>query len=231
MNKQTELTSSENTVELKTFIRGLGIDLVGIARIDQLRDMPTGLPGSTEYFLRVGYTNAIVLGAQLSKLGKTATGNDVSLFLEKTAIEICSFLEARKKGALIIHTEDEYDPIHRIGLMSLKVLAKAAGLGWQGRSLLIISPEHGPVHRLIAVLTNIELIADAPLPNRCGRCSLCVDQCPQKALSLIDFDDHPSHREQVLDINTCTGDDGCLVCLQACPWGKKQRDKTDPKKE
>ena len=220
MCEQTKSTSPDCTAELKTFIQGLGIDLVGIAKIDQLQDMPTGLPGSTEYFLRVGFKNAIVVGAQLAKLGKTARGNDVSLFLEKIAIEICSFLEARKKGGLIIHTEDEYEPIRRIGLMSLKVLAKAAGLGWQGRSLLIISPEYGPLHRLIAVLTNMELTADAPLPNRCGNCSLCVDQCPQKALSLTDFDDHPSHREQVLDMNKCTGDDGCLVCLQACPWGK-----------
>ena len=80
--------------------------------------------------------------------------------IEKAALEIMSFLEGCGYPSLIIHTEDEFDPINRIGLLSLKVLAKEAGLGWQGRSLLIVSPEYGPIHRLIAILTNIPLIAN-----------------------------------------------------------------------
>jgi epoxyqueuosine reductase len=144
------------TERLKTFVRSLGIDLVGIANLESLEETPIGIePGSTGFL--ENYRYAVVLGAQLNKLGKRASGSEVSLLMEKAALDVMGYLEARGYPALAIHTEDEFDPIRRMGLLSLKVLAKGAGLGWQGRSLLIISPEYGPVHRWIAVLTNMDL--------------------------------------------------------------------------
>jgi len=148
---------------LKTFVRSLGIDLVGIANLESLEGMPIGIePGSTAFLQNYRY--AVVLGAQLNKLGKRASGSEISLFMEKAALDVMNYLEAMGYPALVIHTEDEFDPIRRMGLLSLKVLAKGAGLGWQGRSLLIISPKYGPVHRWIAVLTNMNLQADEPMP-------------------------------------------------------------------
>jgi epoxyqueuosine reductase len=140
--------------------------------------------------------------------------------MEKAALEVITYLEQKGCNYLIVHTEDEFDPIKRIGLVSLKVLAKAAGLGWQGRSLLIVSPEYGPIYRLIAVLTNFELQADSPIHNQCGTCSICIDKCPYGALNLVNFDDHPDKREDVLDISSCKGDDGCKVCISVCPFTK-----------
>ena len=218
-----------DTEHLKSFIRNKGIDLFGIVDLQLLEGMPIGiLPDSTGFLKRYRY--AIVMGAQMGKLGAKSSGNEVSLFLEKAALEVMLYL-VEKKGycALIIHTEDEFDPIKRMGLMSLKVLAKEAGLGWQGRSLLIISPEYGPIHRLIAVLTDMPLQPNQPVPNHCDDCSLCIEKCPENALTYISFADHPEHREDVLDIRVCKGDDGCKVCLVMCPWSGyrlKKRNKT-----
>lgn len=216
LGKETTETES-----LKTFVRSLGIDLVGVVDLRSLEGMPIGIEPRSTAFLQ-NYRYAVVLGAQLNKLGKRASGSEVSLFMEKAALDVMSYLEARGYPALAIHTEDEFDPIRRMGLLSLKVLAKGAGLGWQGRSLLIISPEYGPVHRWIAVLTNIDLQADEPIPNQCGDCSLCIDKCPRGALTLVPFDDHPERREDVLEIHTCLGDEGCKVCLVVCPWAKSE---------
>lgn len=210
------------TEHLKSFIRNQGIDLVGIVDLQLLEGMPIGIsPDSTGFLKRYRY--AIVMGAQLGKLGGKSSGNEMSLFLEKAAMEVMSYV-VEKKGycALIIHTEDEFDPIKRMGLMSLKVLAKEAGLGWQGRSLLIISPGYGPIHRLIAVLTDMPLQAGESVLNQCGDCSLCIEKCPENALTLMHFYDHPSHRQDVLDIGVCKGDDGCKVCLVMCPWSKRE---------
>ena len=91
------------------------------------------------------------------------------------------------------------------GLVSLKALAKQAGLGWQGRSLLIVNPDHGPLHRLIAVLTDLDLEPDQPMRNRCGNCSACVEACPQGALSLVRFQDRPARRKEVLDVSKMRG--------------------------
>jgi epoxyqueuosine reductase len=214
LDEQTTETES-----LKTFVRSLGIDLVGVANLGSLEGMPIGIEPGSAGFLE-NYCYAVVLGTQLYKLGKSASGSEVSLLMEKAALDVMGYLEARGYPALIIHTEDEFDPIRRMGLLSLKVLAKGAGLGWQGRSLLIINPEYGPVHRWIALLTNMDLQADEPIPNQCGDCSLCIDKCPKGALTLVPFDDRPDRREDVLHIQACLGDEGCKVCLVVCPWAK-----------
>jgi epoxyqueuosine reductase len=208
------------TAHLKSFVQGLGVDLVGVAALGLLEGMPVGVEAGPASFLG-RYPYAIVLGAQQGKLGPKASGNEVNLYLEGAALEVMGYLEERGYHTLIVHTEDEFDPIRRLGLLSLKVLAKGAGLGWQGRSLLIVSPEYGPVHRWIAVLTDMDLQADEPIPNQCGDCSLCVDRCPHGALRLVPFDDHPARREDVLDVGACRGDDGCKVCLVVCPWARR----------
>jgi epoxyqueuosine reductase len=208
------------TEDLKSSVRDLGIDLAGIADLRLLVGMPYGITFDSASLLE-RYSYAIVMGAQLGKLGNKASGKEMSLLMEKAATEVVSLLEKRGYRALTIHTEDEFDPIERMGFISLKVLAKGAGLGWQGRSLLIVSPQYGPIHRLVAVLTNMDLQADTPISNQCGDCSICIRKCPTGALTLVRFEDHPKSREDVLDIGVCLGDDGCKVCLVTCPWREK----------
>ncbi|UCE34681.1 MAG: epoxyqueuosine reductase [Deltaproteobacteria bacterium] len=204
-----------NTEKLKSFIRTIGVELTGIADLDTLEKMPVGM--SLNAF-REHYRYAIVMGAPLGRLEKEAPGIEASIYLEKAALEVVGYLEAKSRWGLVIHTEDEFDPINRTGLMSLKVLAKAAGLGWQGRSLLIVSPSFGPIHRLIAVLTDMPLKADTAIPNQCGDCSACIRECPARALTLVTFEDHPHTREEVLNLHACLGDHGCKACLVACPY-------------
>jgi len=215
--KEQKIIETEN---LTKFINSLEIDIYGIADMHLLKEMETGLPTDLRKFLNM-FPYAIVLGVQYGKLGKKASGGESSLFLEGAAISIMEYLENKGYRQLIIHTEDEFDPINRLGFMSLKVLAKTAGLGWQGRSLLIISPEYGPLHRLIAILTNLPLQINQPIKNECGDCRKCIEACPQNALTYVAFNDHPSCREDVLDIKTCLGDKGCLLCILSCPRLKK----------
>lgn len=205
------------TTKLKSLAKGLDVDLFGVADLKRLKKLstdgdPAGVLGR--------FRRAIVLGAQLNKLGAKAKGSDLDFFLETAALKLSAYLATKGDRSLIIHPEDEIDPVRRLGLLSLKVLAKEAGLGWQGRSLLIVSPEYGPVHRWIALLTNLELLPGEPLANHCGDCTLCIDTCPHRALKYVPFADHPGRREDVLDISLCKGDDMCKVCLVVCPWFK-----------
>jgi hypothetical protein len=94
--------------------------------------MPVGMPLKA---FREHYRYAIVMGAPLGRLGKEAPGIEASIYLEKAALEVVGYLEAKRRWGLVIHTEDEFDPINRIGLMSLKVLQKQpASAGKEGRS-------------------------------------------------------------------------------------------------
>jgi len=219
-NREMPNGKYENTLRLKKLIRINQIDIAGIADLTTLKNIPSGI-GLERSELFQHYQYAIVLGAQYGKLGINSTGEETSLFLEKIAHEITShIIEKEKFAALTVHTEDEFDPIKRIGLLSLKALAKSAGLGWQGRSLLIVSPDYGPIHRLVAVLTDLPLLSDHSVPNQCGDCSRCIDRCPQKSLSLVKFQDHPVSRDEVLKVESCLGDYSCSVCIRVCPWLK-----------
>lgn len=162
------------------------------------------------------------MGAQYGKISRHSFGDETALYLKKVAYDVMGYLEERKYKYLVIHPEDEYDPDNRMGLLSLKILAKQAGIGWQGKSLLIVSPEYGLLHRLLAILTNTDLIPDKKISNHSADCTICIDNCPGNSLKAARFDDHPNNREDVLDISTCLGDKGCMVCILKCHFLKME---------
>ncbi|MDP2301374.1 MAG: hypothetical protein Q8N03_02980 [Ignavibacteria bacterium] len=212
-----DLDIIESTTNVKSFIHNLGIDIIGIANLNELKGIPVGLNINCSQLFQQ-YPYAIIVGAQYGKISKKASGDETAIYLEKIAYDIMEYLEERHYQYLVIHPEDEFDSENRMGLLSLKILAKQAGLGWQGRSLLIISPKYGPIHRLIAILTNMKLNPDEPIKNLCRDCRVCIDKCPKNSLKLCQFDDHPNSREEVLDIKTCLGDNGCMICILKCPY-------------
>lgn len=63
-----------------------------------------------------------------------------------------------------------------------RALAARAGLGWIGRSTLLLDETHGPWMLLGELLTDLEIAPDAPVAERCGTCTACVDVCPTDAL-------------------------------------------------
>lgn len=64
----------------------------------------------------------------------------------------------------------------------------------------------------------MKLEPDEPIKNQCGDCTVCIDYCPKKSLSLNQFDDHPDARQDILNIEICLGDNGCMVCILKCPY-------------
>lgn len=105
---------SDEAEELKSFVKGLGVDLVGIADLPSLKGMPLGIPSDAVRFLR-HYHSAIVMGAQLGKLVEPTSGTEASLFLERAALEVVDRLEGKRRRVLTVHAEDEFDPVNRMG--------------------------------------------------------------------------------------------------------------------
>jgi epoxyqueuosine reductase QueG len=69
-------------------------------------------------------------------------------------------------------------------VMPHKTVAISGGLGWIGKSALLVTPQFGSAIRLTSVLT------DAPLPvdhkintSKCGHCQLCKNACPAGAIT------------------------------------------------
>ena len=59
--------------------------------------------------------------------------------------------------------------------------AEQAGLGWRGKNSLLIIPRAGSYFFLGELLIDIELPADSPMRNLCGRCERCQTSCPTEA--------------------------------------------------
>lgn len=117
------------------------------------------------------------------------------------------------------------------GSISHKLAAHLAGLGWIGKSCLLITPEHGPRLRFGTVLTDAPLSCGKPVPEQCGDCRDCVDICPPHAFTGVRFD-ASQPREARYDAHLCekymdgrkerVGDSLCGLCVYVCPHGRNK---------
>lgn len=107
--------------------------------------------------------------------------------------------------------------------------AQKAGLGWIGRNKQLIIPGAGSYFFLGILATDLELLADAPLPNRCGNCKACINACPTGALGDI-FDARRCISYLTIEQKSPIPSDfstffehriyGCDSCQTACPWNR-----------
>jgi epoxyqueuosine reductase QueG len=105
-----------------------------------------------------------------------------------------------------------------------KTIATLAGLGWIGKSTLLISADYGPRIRLGAMLTDGPFQADRPVVHSsCSDCNSCVDVCPVGAIKGSDWTQGVD-RVDLLDVRLCYDHfrrkNLCGLCLKACPIGR-----------
>ena len=112
-----------------------------------------------------------------------------------------------------------------------KPLAERAGLGWQGKHTNLVSRGFGSWLFLGAILTTLDLAADAASGGHCGQCRACQDACPTEALDtpwVIDARaclsyltiEHAGPWPERYRLATGNRIYGCDDCLAACPWNK-----------
>ena len=68
------------------------------------------------------------------------------------------------------------------GSLLEKGFAEKAGLGWFGKHTNIINPIYGSWIFLGALITDLELTPNEPVKKNCGKCELCIIECPTKAI-------------------------------------------------
>ena len=100
-----------------------------------------------------------------------------------------------------------------------KTIAVLAGVGWIGKSNLLVTPEYGSGLCMSTVLTDAPLQVTHPLTSqsKCGACRKCVNVCPTNALRGTTWEKGCS-REDIVDIHKCTT---CLKCMMHCPYTRK----------
>jgi len=155
----------------------------------------------------------------------------INIRLDILASQMSSLLQNKGFRALPIPASKRVDDEKICAVFSHKMAAHLAGLGWIGKSCLLITPQRGPRVRWITVLTDAPLQATgSPSKQHCGNCRQCVDICPVGAFTGEPFRASDS-REIRYDAAKCHNyhetlkrkNDWavCGLCLYVCPYGRK----------
>ena len=113
--------------------------------------------------------------------------------------------------------------------------AVKAGLGFIGKSGMLISPGLGSYTLIGVLICNVSLTADSPVSGGCGGCRACLDACPTGAIgSSYGMCTERCLSYQTIEYRGPIADQykhaagnrlcGCSACLSDCPWkGKAPR--------
>jgi epoxyqueuosine reductase len=144
-----------------------------------------------------------------------------------------SVLQREGYQALPIPAAKRVDDEQLCAVFSHKLAAHLAGLGWIGKSCLLVTTEVGPRVRWATVLTDAPLsVTGKPMEERCGSCNQCVEICPVHAFTGEVFR-ASEPRERRYDASKCDRyfeamkkKDAelavCGLCLYVCPYGKQR---------
>jgi epoxyqueuosine reductase len=208
----------DSSNELKDFCRSSGADLVGIADLAPFQQGWLTLPSD----LLLPYTCAISVAVRLDDTIMDAIASHPTVDyaehyraanadLDRLTAEISVWIVSRGYRAEAVPASKIMEAENLLGAVSHKAIARMAGIGWQGKSMLIVSSEFGPRIRLATVLT---------------------DACPVKAIRNVTAVDRYASREEALIFDRCVqrthensllpgiGARICGVCVKVCPHGK-----------
>ena len=213
-----------------------GASLVGFADV---RGLPADLRCSMKFAismavaLDVSTVNEIQKGPTMRYYHEYKKVNKLLTNLTRSAAD---YLKRRGNVALAIKpTVEGKDLDYRTLTTPLphKTVATRAGLGWIGKSALLITEKYGAAVRLATVLTDAEFeVANPVNTSHCGDCKKCVECCPGKAILGRNWE-AGAERQTIYDAFACCDTAGrlskrigipstiCGICINVCPWTQK----------
>ena len=167
----------------------------------------------------------------LGRFAKYAWGEDYHLVVDKKLKAFAGALEefGGKQKFYV-----DYGPILE------RDFATDSGLGWNGKSTVQIHPSLGTWFFLAELVTTLNLNPDDPIPDRCGKCTQCIDCCPTQAITSPHHLDARrcisyftiEHKGSIpQEFREAIGDRifGCDDCLEVCPWNRFAKASTEAK--
>lgn len=233
----------ESDNELDFLAKTLGADFFGVADLSDAHDaiLDQGGAGIAKY------PRAISMGISLfddvvDRLPQRLEGavaidyqhhcyDVINQRLDNITSRLSSILQGDGYRVFPIPASKRVDDEKLSGIFSHKMAAHLAGLGWIGKSCLLVTPENGTRVRWATVLTDAPLnVTGEPMSEQCGTCNQCVEICPVKA-----FTGEPYRtgepRETRYDASKCDRyfdwleEKGklsvCGMCLYICPIGRQ----------
>ena len=211
--------SNPKTVASKEFIQkfeknaqSMGIESIGYTKVQ------TDLIFKDRAIL---YENAIVFTKEIDQFAvdndfPEKQTNDLKLYDEfgKKTNEMVDYLRENGFSAQASHPS--------VGFVTYPSLAQSAGLGWRGKSNLLITPELGPRQKISAIFTSIKNLPTnehnkhAWISDYCNNCGKCIKTCPRSAIV-----EKSNGTEFIPELcKGCT--DICTICMKECPFNKRE---------
>jgi len=213
--------------------RANGIAVFGVANLEEIeKTVPT-------LFDRVGarFKRAIVMAIPLNPAALEGVVDrptpmyfhayrQLNYQLDTAALAVSAALALEGQRSLAIAASQIVNHTPPQGHISSRHLGEAAGIGWIGRSGLLVTPEYGARVRLVVVLTDAPLAVGKAMPFSCGKCGLCVKVCPANAIA---------GSPEAFKLEACyaklteftkipyVGQHICGVCVKACAPDNKGR--------
>jgi epoxyqueuosine reductase len=243
------LLAAPDSAALKARAAALGLDACGITSAEPARHADfyrqwtaEGRAGEMQWLTREpdrrtdpakvlpGARSIIVAGLNYwqpqpkgrGRIARYALGEDYHhILLEKLETLAAELRETGAQAKVYVDT----------GPILEKPLAQRAGLGWQGKSTMLIHTKLGPWLLLGEIVTTLELEPDPPQRDHCGTCARCMSACPtgaitapyqldaRRCIAYLTIELKGSIPE---DLRPLIGDRvyGCDECLDVCPWNR-----------
>ena len=258
LNKAVKLPADDLKAALRREAATLGFDCIGVTGPDGIGEagkyfqkfLEAGAHGDMDWLasqperrmdprvLWPGVRSIIMLGVNygpaedpLSLLAKRTRGA-ISAYAQGD--DYHDVIKKRLKALarwLVAASGDEVKVFIDTAAVMEKPLARAAGLGWQGKHTNLVSREFGSWLFLGAIFSASELPHDAADIDRCGSCNACQEICPtaafpapykldaRRCISYLTIENKgPIPREFRKSIGNRIY--GCDDCLAVCPWNK-----------
>jgi epoxyqueuosine reductase len=167
-------------------------------------------------------------GGLRGQIARYARAEDYHLVLKQRLGQLAERIRQRLGSVLAYRVCVDTAPLLE------RALAARAGLGFQGKNTLLITPSVGSYTVLGELLLPLDLPSGTFAEPHCGQCRACLQVCPTGAL--VD--------EYVVDARRCisqltienkaaiarplrsligTWIFGCDLCQQVCPWNAAER--------
>ena len=231
----TPLTKAEIVAEAKR----LGAVLVGFAPVGRWAEHgdlswefdPQRLWPQTKTVIAIAIPSLLPITEATAPAVYRSQYTNTNQLLDEIAYRLSAFLNRHGHAAFNI-CRDGYGEgvmkVRPIAVFSHVWAGHYAGIGEVGWNHCLVTREFGPRHRLVSVLTALELEGDPMVEENslCNKCQLCQKACPTQAFSGNRHKDRRSNMNKFACFSRRDKfkiQQACGYCLKVCPVGEDRK--------